>query len=1027
MSINIGFRNNSYSLDDFESSGESRLVVNTFHNSNAIVINQDNEAFSNCVVNFRNSYASGMINNMYTIYDIKNRSAIMQLSSNVVMNSNIIVRDLIYTASNLTAFNSNVTCFLKHASDKLCVYDANKSVAFEVNTDDTSIKNVRVENTLYVDRIRNNAGRTVEIVNPNIVGLVIQSFNTEQALTVKNVLGQYYNTPTILVNRYDNLMNIMQLGTCNIYKPEIVNQFIIDRKGNVGIGPKQPDARLSISQIDDNPYIIKYKGVNDGDIFNMMANGSFGVGTSTPGALLHIVRGDDMKDDLIRKDPMLRLDIQYNELSNISYVSNIQTIVNKNNLTGVFDYNVNIVRIEGDENIINTSNYYNKFHIGNTEFKERFWNSTYTSNIVKLRIATDSIQYVRGLNTHIYRSENIIYYSCNLHAYERPSGYSYYAYDTGSYVNNDVSSTQTSNFIRNHVYNYSVVVMSKDTYNYSGYNAIAGDARNNENRFVNAPLYYSNLNGIIQSIFSQNITSNFIHNIYFNVNVLIEDVNHKVDYKLDTDMQLYEPPHYIHLTSNKDFKACMTGYGCLSLGSLSMTSNKYVLFADGSSYLRKTEIDEIYSSNLTINFNGINISNINAVFCNSNVISNAYIQTASVSNMSVVSQFCSNLQTSNLNIIEMNAPYMKMNASLINYNTCFSVTNSVNDALNDNSSLVKFSAHRGLSSGNTYFKNYRGLTITNDTNLIGKSIYERVNPSIAIIGYDGSIPYINLGRTGSDYFVRINNRDYGISGNTTDVFEICCDNLTGDASRISFYNNLSDQTAQPSFINHIKNFNVLTFGELPNVCIKCSTDTNLAFTNGTNKIALGFPYGVNTYGLNNWPRYFDNIICKNASSKYAPYMLNVFGNMGVFSINGKNMMTLKVDNGTINDSTKEIVVMTVNGDINSTGNIECIKLIELSNTSDSNIKTDLKIIDNALEKVNAITGYTFKNILTSNRHAGLIAQEIQQVLPEVVDKNNNGYLSISYGHVVGLLVESIKDLSKKMDAIEKRLDALESK
>jgi hypothetical protein len=1028
MSINIGFRNNSYSPDDFTPQ-ESKLSVNTFHNSNAILLNIDSDASSNCVVNFRNIYSCGIINNKYTVYDINNRSAIMELSSNIVINSNLFVRNLIYTASNVTAFNSNVNCFLQHANDKVRVYDTDKNVAFEVNSENTSIKNVKVGNTLYVDTIRTNNGSTVEIVNPNIVGLVIQSFNTEQALTVKNVLGQYYSTPTVLVNRYDNLMNIMQLGTCNIYRPGIVNQFVVDRKGRVGIGPMPPDASLNIAQIEDNPYIIKYKGSNDGDIFNVMARGNLGIGTSEPKALIHIARGDDLRDSFTRKDPMIKMDMQYNGLSNISYASNIQTILNKNNLAGVFDFDIDIVRVEGDENI-NTSNYYNEFYIGNTELQERFWNSTYDTSNVKLRIATDNIQYVRGLNTNIYRSENVIYFSCNLYGYERPSAYSYSAYDTRSYVFNVTSSTHTSNFIRNHIYNYSVLLMSKDTYNYSGYNAIAGDPRNNANRFVNVPLYYSNLNGIMQSIFSQNTTSNFIHNIYFNINVLLEDVSHKVDYKLATAMQVYEPPYYLYLTSNRDFKAGISGYGCLSLGTLDMSSNKYVLFADGTSYLRKAEINEIYSSNMNINFNGINVSNINAVHCNSNVAVNAYIQNASISNITVVNQFCSNLQTSNLNIIGVNASYLKMNASFINYNTRFSVTNSVSDALIDNSSLVKFSAHRGLSSGNAHFKNYRGLAITNDNNLVGKSIYERVNPSIAIIGYDDSIPYINLARASSEYFVRINNRDYGITGNTTDVFEICCDNLTGDTSRINFYNNLSEQTAQPSFINHIKNFNVLTLGELPNVCIKCTIDTTLqagtnepslsAITNGTNKIALGFPYGINTYGLNNWPRYFDNVICKN--SKYAPYMLNVFGNMGVFSINGKTMMTLKVDEGLQRNALNENVLMTVNGDIYADGDIDCVKLNEYS---DSNIKTDLKIIDNALEKVNAITGYTFTNTLTSDRQAGLIAQEVQQVLPEVVSKNKDGIHSIAYGNVMGLLVESIKDLTKKMENIERRLDALE--
>jgi hypothetical protein len=1037
MSINIGFRNNSYSTGHF-TPDESRLEVNTFHNSNAILVNTDNEAFSNCVVNFRNVYASGLINNKYTIYDIKNRSSIIELSSNIVMNSNIIVRDLIYTASNLTVFNSNVNCFLKHANDKVRVYDTNKSVAFEVNTDNTSIKNVKIQNTLYVDRIQNySADKSIDIINPNIIGLVIQTFNTEQAISVKNVFNQYYSSPTILVNRYDNLANIMQIGTCNIYRPDIVNQFILDRKGNVGIGPVQPDARLTISQLEENPLIIKYKGKNDGDIFNLMANGSVGVGISEPKALMHISRIDDLKDDLIRKDPIIQLDIQYNGLSNISYASNIKTLLNKTNLAGVLDTNLQIFRIDND-NIITTSNYYNSFYLGNTEIQQRYANVIYETSNINLRIANDSIMKLLGLNTHIYRSENVIYYQSNMYAYEIPSVYSYSAYDTGSYSLNIQSSARTSNFIRNHSYNYGIILMSKDTYNLSGYVADQNNPRYNANRFVNIPLQYSNPNGIFESSFDTVTTSNFIHNIYFNINVLMEDINHKINYKLNTNMQTYNPPYFMYLTSNSVVKGGISGYGCLSLGSLDMSSNKYVLYADGTSFLQKAEINEIFSSNKTINFNNVNISNINAMHCSSNIVNHAYINNAYLSNVSVVNQICSNLV-----VQTVNSSYCKMSQEFINYNTYFSVTNTLSGAQATNDTLVKFSSHNNLSSGNTYFKNYKALTITNDANTAGNSIYDRINPSLAIVGYNNSMPYLNLTRGSTEYFVRIHNRDFGeIGTENTDIFEICCDNISDNANRINFYANETTQP-QPSFINHIKKYNLLTFGEVHNVCINCTNNQSLqadsryasasTFTNGTNKIALGYPYGIisstqyaSAYAAYDWPKLFDNVICSmtNESNKYAQYMLNVFGNMGVFSIHGKTMMTIAVDDGKVRNSLAEKIRMEVYGDIYSTGNVDCVKLNQYS---DSNIKTDLKVIENALQKVNAITGYTYTNTLTSNRDAGLIAQEVQQVLPEVVGKNNDGIHTLAYGNIVGLLVESIKDLSKKMDIIERRLSSLECK
>ena len=51
----------------------------------------------------------------------------------------------------------------------------------------------------------------------------------------------------------------------------------------------------------------------------------------------------------------------------------------------------------------------------------------------------------------------------------------------------------------------------------------------------------------------------------------------------------------------------------------------------------------------------------------------------------------------------------------------------------------------------------------------------------------------------------------------------------------------------------------------------------------------------------------------------------------------------------------------------------------------------------------------------------MIAQEIQEILPEAVVERDNGYLAVDYHKVVPLLVEAIKDLSDKVEALEQKL------
>ena len=88
--------------------------------------------------------------------------------------------------------------------------------------------------------------------------------------------------------------------------------------------------------------------------------------------------------------------------------------------------------------------------------------------------------------------------------------------------------------------------------------------------------------------------------------------------------------------------------------------------------------------------------------------------------------------------------------------------------------------------------------------------------------------------------------------------------------------------------------------------------------------------------------------------------------------------------------------------------------------SDARVKANIEVIGNALAKVRAIRGVTFTRTDThdsAQRYAGVIAQEIEAVLPEVVGENGAGMKHVAYGNIVSLLIEAVKELA---DIVESR-------
>ena len=89
---------------------------------------------------------------------------------------------------------------------------------------------------------------------------------------------------------------------------------------------------------------------------------------------------------------------------------------------------------------------------------------------------------------------------------------------------------------------------------------------------------------------------------------------------------------------------------------------------------------------------------------------------------------------------------------------------------------------------------------------------------------------------------------------------------------------------------------------------------------------------------------------------------------------------------------------------------------EISAFSDERLKTNIKTIDDALNKVLALRGVYFDK--DNKKNIGVIAQEVEKIIPEVVS-NTGEYKAVAYANIVGLLIESIKELTAKVETLER--------
>ena len=112
----------------------------------------------------------------------------------------------------------------------------------------------------------------------------------------------------------------------------------------------------------------------------------------------------------------------------------------------------------------------------------------------------------------------------------------------------------------------------------------------------------------------------------------------------------------------------------------------------------------------------------------------------------------------------------------------------------------------------------------------------------------------------------------------------------------------------------------------------------------------------------------------------------------------------------------------------SSGSLRATGDVVAFSSSDSKYKDNLTPISDALNKTMSLTGYEFdwnnKQTVHSGHDVGVVAQEVERVLPEIVETREDDSKAVKYDKMIPLLIESIKEQQSQIDVLKQEIEQL---
>lgn len=433
--------------------------------------------------------------------------------------------------------------------------------------------------------------------------------------------------------------------------------------------------------------------------------------------------------------------------------------------------------------------------------------------------------------------------------------------------------------------------------------------------------------------------------------------------------------------------------------------HKFDIETSNAGFIAALETNSIrghYNSNIDVNMSSFN--RVNDIRAESATLSNVYIYTLTVDDIITDSLACfetlndpeelrilstrmlinssnvvinrsgaffSSNETSNLSG-DVFRIYTSPNTTLDTVHAVHSIgTNAdISNRITNNNTIVNSKASISLAANQNIYK----IGLANKSVGIGTDAHMYLGPfttSDAVSGFNDNTAAINIYK---DKLVRFGNA-----------------NFIDPAGRITIGRD-TNQTAARLYVKG--NMQAVTTSDIPSFTI--ASDTPLVGVN-TSVPTSNFHVhnGTVLMTTNNAPSFsiFDNCvgIGTRTGSPFQVSLRSTFTNEVSFTSN-----------------------VSISGRLDTLGNV--------ASTSDKAVKTELSVIQGALDKIEQLNGYLYRRIDTGERETGLLAQEVKEVLPEAVHQGENGMYSLAYGNLAGLFVEGIKELKQRLEKIEARLN-----
>jgi len=321
-------------------------------------------------------------------------------------------------------------------------------------------------------------------------------------------------------------------------------------------------------------------------------------------------------------------------------------------------------------------------------------------------------------------------------------------------------------------------------------------------------------------------------------------------------------------------------------------------------------------------------------------------------------------------------------------------------------------------NNNTPSERYAGLLVIDSGS----------NPSTASFFFDGQTNdwnYEYSGSAGIDYAVNIFGPEYSTKGSPTyltdnripkavDNHHLNDSNITDTGTLITLgSNSVVEGTFYATGTTLVSGSSQISYtglSSIPTNIVSSSSDTStidITISNGViSAVAIGgIVSGSSQVNADTITNFDTNVKAKLDAD-------------GVHSGSNQVVQFSKVGIGTASDATYEL---KVSGDIGATGDV--VAYI----SSDRRLKDNITPISSPLEKINKLSGNSFewneeKQHIYKGKDYGVVAQEVQEIFPELVQERETGYLAVKYEKLVAVLIEGIKELDKEVKELKSKLE-----